>query len=241
MRRCAFTLIELLVVVSIIALLIAILLPSLQKAREQAQRVACMSNMRQVYFGVTYYAQDYRNRLPERSHTPYDSIFTTLGRSGQGNFAKANLDIGQRVLNRYLGIDIRQVAAMPDAQRDKLDLPVAHCPSDASDYGPYLTRGASYALNSHHVGDTMYDERVLSEMKTPALFILYHEIAASTVSLNNTASPYHLNPDYYHHSDVNDPRFNMLFGDGGIRLTFIELGQRVTNQYSFEIDDDTTN
>jgi len=63
-RRPAFTLIELLVVVAIIALLVAILLPSLSRAREQARAVKCSSNLHQLAMATTYYAQDNANRLP---------------------------------------------------------------------------------------------------------------------------------------------------------------------------------
>ncbi|UCG16014.1 MAG: prepilin-type N-terminal cleavage/methylation domain-containing protein [Phycisphaerales bacterium] len=62
-RRRAFTLIELLVVVSIIALLIAILLPSLKKARDQAKDTVCRSNLHQMGLAIQYYASDHLDRL----------------------------------------------------------------------------------------------------------------------------------------------------------------------------------
>lgn len=71
-RREAFTLIELLVVISIIALLIAVLLPALSAARQSAQRVLCASNARQQGIGVQVYAQEYHGNIPP--------IYTTNGR-----------------------------------------------------------------------------------------------------------------------------------------------------------------
>ena len=59
-----FTLVELLVVIAIIAILIAILLPTLRKAKESANSVVCQSNLKQLGFGFLCFAQDHQNSLP---------------------------------------------------------------------------------------------------------------------------------------------------------------------------------
>jgi len=69
MSRCrrGFTLIELLVVIAIIALLMAILMPSLAKAKKQAQATTCLSGLKQIGVAAVLYAQDYELFIPRGS------------------------------------------------------------------------------------------------------------------------------------------------------------------------------
>ena len=62
-QRRGFTLIELLVVIAVIAILMAILMPALNKAREIGKRAVCLSNLKQLTLGWTMYANDYDQRM----------------------------------------------------------------------------------------------------------------------------------------------------------------------------------
>ena len=69
-RQYAFTLIEVLVVIAIIALLLALLMPSLSRARQQARLVVCSNNLRSMWTGVLAYALENRDRVPYLEDVP---------------------------------------------------------------------------------------------------------------------------------------------------------------------------
>jgi prepilin-type N-terminal cleavage/methylation domain-containing protein len=153
-HRTAFTLIELLVVIAIIAILAAILFPVFARARENARKITCVSNLRQLGTAVTMYAQDYDEYLPNNYAGKKDTmLWNDLSGSG--------------LLDAYL--------------KNKK---VWFCPSDTPPTYKNQTYDYSYCLynntadvNKHAYPSTM-ESHSLAEAQYPAQKVLFWEVTA---------------------------------------------------------------
>ncbi len=76
--RCGFTLVELLVVITIIAILVALLLPAIGAAREAARRTSCMNNLRQIGLAVQNFQSAQRHLPPPKAGTQFEDRGSTL-------------------------------------------------------------------------------------------------------------------------------------------------------------------
>lgn len=146
--RAAFTLVELLVVIGIIALLISILLPALNAARQSAYGVTCSSNMRIAALGVIMYANDNHGWLPPKQDGWQQDV------AGQGRFRTWGLYI-----SRYVGVTPYTGS---DHERHMVRS-IFVCPSDDSEWQPATYGGLTSifcAKNSYVANLALMDEIV---------------------------------------------------------------------------------
>jgi prepilin-type N-terminal cleavage/methylation domain-containing protein/prepilin-type processing-associated H-X9-DG protein len=241
--RAGFTLIELLVVIAIIAILAAMLLPALSKAKDRAKAAQCLSNIRQIGTAVALYLGDSADRYPPsktKSGTP-----TQLSWAGQaGEYGTyATLPARDRWLSSYLG--------GTDATNSTVK--VCKCPGDLKSYlgtqgnSGFDDFGSSYMANvrlavsaspnapQSLTANNELDSVPASQVLKPSRFIVFtswgaYWTGASHQDINNNP----LLALMRWHS--NDTKWNTLFADG--HAAMIKYDYRWTDRdaidYSFD-------
>ena len=237
-KRAGFTLIELLVVIAIIAILAAMLLPALAKAKQKALVTQCLSNIRQIGMATWLYLGDSKDRFPP-GHTP-SGITTQLCWVGQAGLygTYASVSAKDRWLSSYLG-----------SANTESKCPVARCPGDKQSYlgtgnSGFEDFGSSYMANILLNGfglecltanDTDLSSINLSAVAKPSRFIVFTSWGAywTGVLHHDLKTDPLLRNMLWHYDGL---RWNTLFADGHAAFTLYDRTKNNQNAPGYSFD-----
>ncbi len=167
-RNGAFTLVELLVVVAVILMLMALLMPAINKARDEARSVGCMSNLRSLMAGVILYARDHQGSLPSpnwaNAGSPGDMAHE-LGWLYASNKMAFLSDLQYGTIWPYVGTD-RAYRCPADPLYGQRSL-IMYWPYDARMISSFMMNGSilGYGGKGYDIKKQMWNTYHLSEFK----------------------------------------------------------------------------
>ena len=215
-----FTLLELLIVVSIIAILLSLLLPSLKNARKTAMRTVCLSNLSQHQVASSLYINDNSGKfaLPQIGNA--NNCYRYSGKRGTYTALNLNLaDVKDKPLNAYLGF-----------KENGQEVEIAMCPLDTNktqrlDSTIYDFIGSSYMFSARGAFDNdldgnEYNAQYLSKINHPSKMIL----VTSFGSFHYSKFPNWFSSDMELHFDMKN-RHPFAFVDGSSRHYTLNVGE----------------